>query len=243
MKNKFIELEKVYEKAFENGLINKVYPIGIASGKEIYIYHGSKISQYKTIKKVEMPFEIPPKTQAAFQPPDFDQSIVVLGRDVFSSLEDMITVIHEFVHCYQSETCLEKLRNKLEITKHYKKLEDWMWEINHPFPYENQEISEMFSVYRESLINDKSDSIIKSKFSIKENLLNMDYEYMVWQEWVEGYARYIENELRNIYGLDEVQSPARLVDRRNWYETGSLYFKKYRELDIEQVYEKISVIL
>lgn len=32
---------------------------------------------------------------------------------------------------------------------------------------------------------------------MKDTLTTPDYEYMVWEEWKEGFARLIENRIRN----------------------------------------------
>ena len=40
---------------------------------------------------------------------------------------------------------------------------------------------------------------------LKRRLSQDDYEYMAWEEWKEGFARYIENKIRAAFDLKENQ--------------------------------------
>ena len=37
---------------------------------------------------------------------------------------------------------------------------------------------------------------------LKQRLPQIEYEYMVWVEWKEGFVRFIENEIRSRIGID-----------------------------------------
>lgn len=227
MKNKFELLQEIYDTAFRNGLIDKFYTIGIADRKEITLYYGKSIKDYEEIKRVSFPFELDPGTRAAFPVEENGQSAAILGKDVFSTVEDMVVVIHEFVHCKQFETCYLKLKEELDIFQHYKSLNNYMWEIEHPFPYQNEDIKALYADYCRSLKNGTEKEIHGSKRKLKEKLYKMDFEYMVWTEWNEGFARYIENQLRKLTGLEVKENLRELNDRVNFYECGELFIKRF----------------
>jgi hypothetical protein len=57
---------------------------------------------------------------------------------------------------------------------------------------------------------------------MKEHLNQFDFEYMMWQQWKEGFARYIENLIRSRMGLginDKELKPT--FDRVSFYCIGS----------------------
>lgn len=58
--------------------------------------------------------------------------------------------------------------------------------------------------------------------NLKETLSQKNFEYMIWQEWKEGFARYIENHLRRILKLKLNKSGAiSPYDRRIFYYGGA----------------------
>ncbi|MEW6049180.1 MAG: hypothetical protein AB1609_22375, partial [Bacillota bacterium] len=55
-------------------------------------------------------------------------------------------------------------------------------------------------------------------------LAHPDREYMIWQEWKEGYARLVENRLRRLWNLPENHAGGvPPFSRVSFYESGSLY--------------------
>ncbi|MDA3884830.1 MAG: hypothetical protein PF638_04475, partial [Candidatus Delongbacteria bacterium] len=206
MLEKFKEIDKLFNIAFENGLLFTKHPIAIADGKQISVYDGDEIKDYKLVKQSEFPFEIPSMVQASFTLDFYDnKSAAVLGKDVFSTTEDFITILHEFVHCYQWETCELEIKEQLKIYKHYSQAKDGMWEINHEFPYEDKTIIALFEKYFNELTKKNIENAKKYKKEIANNLSDMDYEYMIWQEWKEGYARYIENRILELMNLPTIK--------------------------------------
>ena len=60
--------------------------------------------------------------------------------------------------------------------------------------------------------------------SLASHLGLRDYEYLVWQEWKEGFARYIENRIRARLGLDPNRFGAEEpYNRITFYVGGSDY--------------------
>ncbi|MCK4979521.1 MAG: hypothetical protein KAS62_03950 [Candidatus Delongbacteria bacterium] len=225
MSQKFIEIDKIFKLAFENGLIFTKHPIAIADGKNISVYDGDQIKDYKLVKESEFPFEMPPMVQASFTLEFYDnKSAAVLGKDVFSTTEDFITILHEFVHCYQWETCELDIKEQLKIYDHYKSKKDGMWELNHSFPYENEKIIALFEKYFNELSYQNIENAMKYKKEIADNLSDVDYEYMVWQEWKEGYARFIENRILELMNMTLIKGYSKLQGRVSFYDSGALNF-------------------
>lgn len=58
---------------------------------------------------------------------------------------------------------------------------------------------------------------------LKEILSKDDFDYMCWQEWKEGFARFIENKIRVKWGLEKNITDTDDEMNRVWfYEGGSL---------------------
>ncbi|MBU3146673.1 hypothetical protein [Clostridium sp. CF012] len=133
-------------------------------------------------------------------------------------------IFHEFVHCFQSENCEDEIRVSLEIERKSKEENNYMWEINHPFPYENSIFIKKATELNDYFNAKDYNSVLNYHKQMKECLSNIDFEYMIWQEWKEGYARYIENIIRVRLGIDintnKLQAP---FDRVCFYEIGSKY--------------------
>jgi len=67
---------------------------------------------------------------------------------------------------------------------------------------------------------------------MKTYLKETDFEYMVWQEWKEGYARYVENLVREKLGMRKNASPlAPPFDRVCFYGIGSKYIELLVQTD------------
>ena len=84
--------------------------------------------------------------------------------------------------------------------------------------------------YKNINLNHYSCDIIEYHKTLKDVLNRKDFEYLIWQEWKEGYARYIENLIRDKIGLDK--NSTRLSDRFNrtcFYEIGSRYISEIIE--------------
>ncbi|MBN2852090.1 MAG: hypothetical protein JXQ23_05070 [Clostridia bacterium] len=93
--------------------------------------------------------------------------------------------------------------------------------MNHPFPYDNLKFRKAFLELEQlSALNDYKK--ICAVYSLLKNTLNqVDYEYMIWQEWKEGFARFIENEIRKSLGLDtNVQELREPFSRVSFYNSG-----------------------
>lgn len=146
------------------------------------------------------------------------------------------------MHCSQAEICESKLKNKLILGREGIDKNDPSWEINHPFPYENPEFEKIYSKLIEGIdINDK-DTIIECRLRLREILNQADFEYMVWQEWKEGFARFIENKIQsklklniNNYGL---QKPYNRVT----FNVGGAKIIQYLSQDNNDLFSNIELL-
>ncbi|MCS6906464.1 MAG: hypothetical protein RML93_01115 [Anaerolineales bacterium] len=106
-----------------------------------------------------------------------------------------------------------------------------MWEINHPFPYTAPKFVRLY----QSFLNKHTLSEIENlRQELRGILKQHDYEYMVWQEWKEGFARFIENQIRRRLGLPEnhrgLEQP---FTRVVFYEGGAHYIGKLSMQEVE----------
>jgi hypothetical protein len=148
------------------------------------------------------------------------KAAAVISEDAFETLEGRIQIFHEFVHCFQWDEGEWDLRMTLAIAREAWEKRDFMWELNHPFPY----ASENFINKTKEL--DNGYDIGKYHSEMKAELSEKDFEYMMWQEWKEGYARYIENLVRERFGLRKISnSLAPPFERVIFYEIGSRYIE------------------
>jgi hypothetical protein len=166
--------------------------------------------------KMEYPaeMEIPQNVRATFPLGFYDgKSAVVITEEAFETLEGMVIIFHEFVHCFQTnEAGKLDLRQTLTVAREAEEKGDIQWEITYPFPYTN----EFFVSKTEAL--DAGYDIVKYHKEMKAELDQKDFEYMVWQEFVEGHAHYIENLIREIWGLKKIGFPLILQDYLQYRE-------------------------
>jgi len=81
--------------------LQSLYPIAIVDEEKIYLYepYGYK---YRFKKSWERPDHIPKNIAAAFPLEENDFKVTCLvGLNAIQDLEGMVSLLHEFVHCYQ----------------------------------------------------------------------------------------------------------------------------------------------
>jgi hypothetical protein len=165
---------------------------------------------------------------------------------VFDDLTGYVMIFHEFIHCAQADCCEQKLKSGLSVARQAQETGDHMWEVNYPFPYEDDDFSEIYAIFLEGAAEGDMDTVLRCRTFLKETLNTPDYEYMVWQEWKKGFARLIENRIRKKLELEEnrgrIEPP---YNRVTFYEGGaqyiSLLFKDDKDLekDIEALFHKM----
>ncbi len=208
--------------------LERVFPVALVEGDQFLIYDIDESGQrYVFIKSAPTPMPIPLKVRAAFPLECYGgRTACIVTGDVFDSLEGYVTIFHEFVHCHQSETCEHELKQTLEIARRAQTENDYMWEISYPFPYDNPGFNDLYVLFLDELDNDRKGKVSEYRSRLKQILGKNNYEYMVWQEWKEGFARLIENLIKRRLSLVENHGGNRKpYDRVLFYEGGARYIE------------------
>ena len=201
--DQFVKFHKAVRSL--NPALEKSYPIVVAEQEIFWIFDYDRIEKhYQLVKQVPVTMQVPKKLRAAFQIQEYHNRIAcVVTPEVFDKPEGFVTILHEFVHCYQYETCEQNLKAGLDIARKAQEIGDFMWEINHPFPYLAQDFIKPYSQFLCALTYQNPTEIHSSRRMLKAYLGVHDYEYMVWQEWKEGFARWTENLVKRDLGYPE----------------------------------------
>ena len=205
-KETFARLDDLHQRVQRlHPALEKSYPIALADTKQLMIYDFNTVAaEYRYIKDVPLPMPIPKGIRSAFQLEEFGGRIAcVVTPDVFDALEGYVTILHEFVHCYQYETCEQDLKQELDIARKAQEVGDCMWEIEHPFPYESSNFTRGYLSFLSSIKTNDHNALQIARRKLRSYLGVHDFEYMVWQEWKEGFARWIENRVKLYLGLPE----------------------------------------
>jgi len=183
--------------------LKNYYPIAIVVDSQFLIFDfDPSRSSYEFRKFTPTPMPVPEGVRAAFQLEAYGGRIAcVVTPDVFDSQGGYVTLLHEFVHCYQYETCEQDLKSKLDIARHAQEKGDFMWEIQHPFPYTAEDFIQPYTQFLQGLASADEVLVRGTRKALRTYLGLHDYEYMVWQEWKEGFARWTENRIKERLGL------------------------------------------
>jgi len=229
----------IYEKInkFDKSL-EQLYPIAIVEDNAFFVFDlNSSEKQYEYKMDFPSKMNIPNEILAAFPLEDYEGKMAaVVTHKVFDDIEGIVCIFHEFVHCFQYYLCEMKIKETLTIAQEAGKKRDYMWELNYPFPYYKEEF------IRKTMELNNGYDIGKYHIEMKSMLNEKEYEYMIWQEWKEGYARYIENMIREKIGIKRnnqiLKSP---FDRVCFYEIGSKYIETLinRNIELKNNLEKI----
>ena len=216
-----------------NAALNCLYPITIAFGDKLYVYDFDEIeNKYTHIMTELSPVPLPTKRLRAAFPLDFyeNKCSAVVNVDCFDNLSEIILLFHEFVHCFQFSTIEPDLRSSLRLNQISIDEGNMMWELNYKFPYDNDEVKGLLQLF---LVNSSYD-LVSLHQDLKLILSDIDYEYMIWQEWKEGYARYVENMLQRYFNVEiNMLDRHSSLDRTVFYELGCRWFMKQGD-DIEE---------
>jgi hypothetical protein len=200
---KVLDLQKKIQDI--HPLFANTYPIAIVKGKTFLIFDVDEAGNaYRLVKQAPTPMPIPVGVRAAIYLECYENKIAcVVTGEVFDRLEGYITIFHEFVHCHQAATCELQLKQSLEVARQAKAAGNAMWEIEYPFPYNNPDFIEIYSALLIAVQASNAEETLRIHHQLKKFLQPLDYEYLVWQEWKEGFARLIENRLQWQFNLLE----------------------------------------
>lgn len=201
--NKLIPIHQ--QVAGFNPALSQLYPVVIVEGERMLIYDClDDRGRYQFIKRISAPMPIPKGLRAAFQLEELGGRIAcVVTPDVFDTMEGYVTILHEFVHCYQYETCEQDLKIKLDVARQAQEVGDVMWEIEHPFPYQAEAFIRAYGGFLDAIAGAHHADILQARKALRSYLGLHDFEYMVWQEWKEGFARWVENCVQQKLDLEE----------------------------------------
>ena len=188
-----------------NPALDRLYPIALAVDDQLRVYdHLADSAGYQFIQSIPAPMPIPVGVRAAFQLGDYGGRIAcVVTPEVFEKPAGYVTILHEFVHCYQYETCEQALKLKLDVARQASEGGDVMWEIAYPFPYQAVAFTRAYAGFLRAVSDCDAPEILRMRGDLRAYLGLHDYEYLVWQEWKEGFARWVENRVQRKLGLAE----------------------------------------
>lgn len=222
------KLISLYQRVAKlNPALKKHYPIAIVEDQQFLIFDFDQ-GTYQFQTRASIPMPIPPGIRAAFQIEDYGGRIAcVVTPDVFDSDEGYVTILHEFIHCYQYETCEQEIKMKLDIARQAQEKGNFMWEIEHPFPYTAANFTNPYAGFLNALAAEDHVEVLVKRKMLKTYLGLHDYEYMVWQEWKEGFARWIENLVKRHLGIPENKGGLKQPYSRVLFYAGGEAFISY----------------
>lgn len=224
------DLEKIEEMRQEirdvHPLFAGLYPVAVVENNCFYVFDTvTSPVMYEPVLSQPSENELPDKLRAAF-PLEFyeGKSAGVVTPDAFDTTEGYVSLFHEFVHCYQADNHEQELKAELKVAAEAMEAGDFMWELEHPFPYEKPEFTDLYAQWMTPSLDIQTRREIRSR--LKNVLDSKDYEYMIWQEWKEGFARYIENEIRTQVNLPKnTGGSQRPFNRVSFYAGGEMYVR------------------
>lgn len=210
----------------------KTYPVALVEAGQFYVFTPDAAGK-NWVLSAQAPVKSPmPAGIRAAMPLAFwdNRMACVVSPEVFASPEGYATILHEFVHCYQWETVEGKLKQGLAVNREAIARGDYMWELQYPFPYGNSEIKRVYGLWSAALEKGRMKKADHWRSLLRKGLNSLDWEYMTWQEWKEGLARYLENRVRSRFGL-RANRPAQDApfDRVTFYRGGELFISRLRE--------------
>ena len=228
----FVALQK--KVADIHPCLSEHQPIAIAYKDSLLIFDFDlKSGSYGLVKKAAQPFPLPVGIEASFPLSVYDnRATCVITPTTLERSSGFATILHEFIHCCQYNSIEIQLKQKLEIYKEAMKNNDYSWEITHHFRFDDSVFTNLYDSYKYALEKNEIEEAKVYRFRIIRHLSGIDFEYMLWEEWKEGLARYVENKIRermgmelNNYGSEEP------YDRVAFYYSGELLIKKLTETD------------
>jgi hypothetical protein len=228
-------------------VLEEVYPIAIVEEKQFYIYEPTADKKYRLVKQIPVTTPVPEGVKAAYplQENDYKMTCVVTGA-VFESLDGYSIIFHEFVHCAEFATVELQLKKNMEIYKRAMEKQDWMWELNYPFPYNKKEFVEIYTSMLTAINKNGIEEVKELRKKLRQVLSTDEYSYLTWVEWKEGFARWIENKVKGKFKLSENHFGGNVpFSRPTFYEGGSQFTELiYRSnpkdvLDLEKLYSLI----
>lgn len=226
--------------------LKNLYPVAVYKDSVFNIYEiDSSKNMYALVKKIPSTRYIIKGIRAAFPLEENNYTTTcVVTEDAFNSDRDYSVIFHEFVHCYQADTYEFEIKSGLAVYLSEIENNNYMWELNYPFPYDDEEINNLYALFIRSIENENLSEAERHHDLLKEKLSASDYQYLCWVEWKEGSARWIENLIRNEFNVDNnIAGKKGKFSRVSFYYGGSNYIKllneKYNTADLKELFDLI----
>jgi len=187
--------------------LGSVYPVVLVEAGQFFIFEPDPAAKaYRPVNAFPDTFNIPRGIRAAM-PLSFwnNRMACVVTGEVFDAPKGFVMILHEFVHCYEWDTCEQRLKEKMAIFREAMKKKDYMWELEYPFPYDKAQWARVYADWMSALERNEDRPAQELREQLEKLLSPGDWEYMTWQEWKEGLARCLENRINRRLGLPENQ--------------------------------------
>jgi len=204
----------------------RLQPIAIVRGDTLYVFDAdSSGARYVLKAKGPEPFPMPKGIRASFPLSSYgDRPSCIVSPEALDDFSGLPTIFHEFIHCAQFQTVEPRLKERLLVAREAARKNDFSWELNHPFPYQDAQFVKDYGAFLDALAQADAARISAAIDLLKKHLARTDYEYLVWQEWKEGFARYVENRIRARLGIAaNVGGSAVPYDRVTFYCGGEMF--------------------
>ena len=226
-----------------------LYPVALVSEGRFHIYEPDMEKRaYRLALEAPDKFPMPAGVRAAM-PLDFwgNRMACVVTPDIFGETTGYAVIFHEFVHCYEWETCELRLKGALEVTRRSMERKDYMWELQYAFPYGDKEFARDYASMLSALETGDDERVVSIRSALKARLSRENWEYMTWQEWKEGTARFLENEVKVRFNIPPNRGGADPpFTRVSFYVGGDLLIRMLDRSDpglsgnIEALYHRIA---
>jgi hypothetical protein len=228
--------------------LQTLQPVAVAEGDRFSVYDVAADGSYALALEAPTPMPIPTGVRAAFNLESYaNRMVCVVTGEIFDEPGGNITLLHEFVHCYQANTCEMALKQSLAVARQAMEKGDFMWELEYPFPYQLFTFVETYSALFAADDSGDDAALLAARQALHANLPNDALEYLRWQEWKEGFARWLENRMRRQLGMAENhygrQQP---FNRIAFYEGGAVWIDWLERqdaavpLDIEALFYRMA---
>lgn len=202
--------------------------MAIVENKTFYIFEPAKTEKtYRLARTAPDTFNMPTGIRAAMPLAFWDNRMAcVVTGEIFNEPDGYVFIFHEFVHCAQWDCCETKLKEGLTIYRSAMKTKNYMWELQYPFPYSNPAFVETYPALFKAWEGNDGTAVESLTAKLKKALSAEEWEYLTWQEWKEGLARYLENHMRGVVGLPENKGGEKPpFSRVTFYRGGDLFIR------------------
>ena len=246
-------LQKIfdYQKIFASldPALEKVYPVAIVEGKTFYVFEPVPDQKvYRLALTAPDTFNVPVGVRAAMPLAFWEGRMAcVVTPEVFAQPDGYVFIFHEFVHCAQWYGGEQKLKEGLSVFQEAMRRKDYTWELKYPFPYTDPDFVRSYRALLDAWERDDTAAAAALRAELYKALSPQDWEYLTWQEWKEGLARNLENEMRKVTGLPEnMYGTITPYDRVTFYVGGDKFIRFLERAeakgakDLESLYRKIN---